>query len=96
MQPATLLGGAQLSGAFLAIRVSLRVTGLPGMAKMPPMDLFGALLFQVAGQQLSVAATQRTGRASGPSWRGISRHPPNRWAWSPASRSWQLTRRGKR
>ena len=30
------------------------------MARLPPMDLFGALLFQVAGQQLSVAATRRT------------------------------------
>ncbi len=30
------------------------------MAQLPPMDLFGALLFQVAGQQLSVAATRRT------------------------------------
>ena len=27
-------------------------------AELPPMDLFGALLFQVAGQQLSVAATR--------------------------------------
>ncbi len=30
------------------------------MAELPPMDLFGALLFQVTGQQLSVAATRRT------------------------------------
>jgi DNA-3-methyladenine glycosylase II len=30
------------------------------MAQLPPMDLFGSLLFQVAGQQLSVAATRRT------------------------------------
>ena len=29
------------------------------MAELPAMDLFGALLFQVAGQQLSVAATRR-------------------------------------
>jgi DNA-3-methyladenine glycosylase II len=29
------------------------------MTELPPMDLFGALLFQVAGQQLSVAATRR-------------------------------------
>ena len=27
---------------------------------LPPMDLFGSLIFQVAGQQLSVAATRRT------------------------------------
>jgi DNA-3-methyladenine glycosylase II len=30
------------------------------MAQLPPMDLFGALVFQVTGQQLSVAATRRT------------------------------------
>jgi DNA-3-methyladenine glycosylase II len=30
------------------------------LAELPPMDLYGALLFQVAGQQLSVAATRRT------------------------------------
>jgi DNA-3-methyladenine glycosylase II len=30
------------------------------MAILPPMDLYGALLFQVTGQQLSVAATRRT------------------------------------
>ena len=29
------------------------------IAQLPPMDLFGALLFQVVGQQLSVAATRR-------------------------------------
>jgi DNA-3-methyladenine glycosylase II len=30
------------------------------MARLPPMDLYGALLFQVTGQQLSVPATRRT------------------------------------
>ena len=30
------------------------------MAALPPMDLYGALLFQVTGQQLSVAATRGT------------------------------------
>jgi len=30
------------------------------MARLPPMDLYGALLFQVTGQQLSVAATRHT------------------------------------
>jgi DNA-3-methyladenine glycosylase II len=30
------------------------------MTELPPMDLYGALLFQVTGQQLSVAATRRT------------------------------------
>jgi DNA-3-methyladenine glycosylase II len=29
------------------------------MAQLPPMDLYGALLFQVTGQQLSVSATRR-------------------------------------
>ena len=29
------------------------------MSALPPMDLYGALLFQVAGQQLSVPATRR-------------------------------------
>jgi DNA-3-methyladenine glycosylase II len=30
------------------------------LEELPPLDLFGSLLFQVAGQQLSVAATRRT------------------------------------
>ncbi len=30
------------------------------MARLPPMDLYGALLFQVTGQQLSVPATRHT------------------------------------
>ena len=30
------------------------------LTQLPPMDLYGALLFQVAGQQLSVPATRRT------------------------------------
>jgi DNA-3-methyladenine glycosylase II len=30
------------------------------IAELPPMDLFGALLFQVTGQQLSVPATRHT------------------------------------
>ena len=29
------------------------------MTQLPPMDLYGALLFQITGQQLSVAATRR-------------------------------------
>jgi DNA-3-methyladenine glycosylase II len=29
------------------------------LAQLPPMDLYGALVFQVTGQQLSVAATRR-------------------------------------
>ncbi len=36
------------------------------MAQLPALDLYGALLFQVAGQQLSVAATRRIlGRIEG-------------------------------
>jgi DNA-3-methyladenine glycosylase II len=30
------------------------------LEELPPMDLFGAALFQITGQQLSVAATRRT------------------------------------
>src|SRR5258708_31212846 len=30
------------------------------LAQLPPMDLYGALLFQVTGQQLPVPATPRT------------------------------------
>ena len=30
------------------------------IAQLPPMDLYGALLFQITGQQLSVPATRRT------------------------------------
>ena len=30
------------------------------LADLPPMDLFGALIFQITGQQLSVAVTRRT------------------------------------
>ncbi len=29
------------------------------IAQLPPMDLYGALLFQITGQQLSVASTRR-------------------------------------
>src|ERR1700721_2000487 len=46
----------------LARLISARPTFDPQgwIAELPAMDLFGALLFQVAGQQLSVAATRRT------------------------------------
>jgi 3-methyladenine DNA glycosylase/8-oxoguanine DNA glycosylase len=30
------------------------------LSELPPMNLFGSLVFQVTGQQLSVAATRRT------------------------------------
>jgi DNA-3-methyladenine glycosylase II len=46
--------------------IAALIDGLPGfdpqawLQELPPMDLFGALLFQVVGQQLSVAVTRRT------------------------------------
>jgi len=53
------------------------------LTQLPPMDLYGALLFQVTGQQLSVPATRRTLariealfgghlREAGLSWRKIN------------------------
>src|SRR5258708_5419053 len=50
------------------------------VAELPPMDLYGALLFQVTGPQLSVAPTPRPltrieGRFAG----AISRGPPSGW-----------------
>jgi DNA-3-methyladenine glycosylase II len=55
------------------------------MAQLPPMDLYGALLFQVTGQQLSVPATRRTlGRIEALS-AATCPHPPNCWASIPAS-----------
>jgi DNA-3-methyladenine glycosylase II len=54
---------AHLSAAdpVLARLIAERPDFDPGawMARLPPMDLFGAILFQVVGQQLSVAATRR-------------------------------------
>ena len=67
--------GADRAGSLQQARAYLRaadpvlaglIAGQPDfdprrwLAELPPMDLFGALLFQVAGQQLSVAATRRT------------------------------------
>ena len=49
------------------------------MAQLPPMDLYGALLFQVTGQQLSVAATRRTLARIEALSTAISPHPPNYW-----------------
>jgi DNA-3-methyladenine glycosylase II len=54
------------------------------MALLPPMDLYGALLFQITGQQLSVPATRRTLAASRRCSAAICPHPPNCWAWIPA------------
>ena len=34
------------------------------LTQLPPMDLYGALLFQIVGQQLSVAATRGHSSAS--------------------------------
>src|SRR5215218_297370 len=55
------------------------------MALLPPMDLYGALLFQVTGQQLSVSATGGFWLAFRRSSAAISPHRPNCWAWIPAS-----------
>ena len=47
------------------------------LAQLPPMDLYGALLFQVTAQQLSVPATRRTWPASRRCSADISLPPPN-------------------
>ena len=47
------------------------------LAQLPPMDLFGALLFQVTGQQLSVAATRRILARIGTCSAAASPPPPN-------------------
>jgi DNA-3-methyladenine glycosylase II len=49
------------------------------MTQLPPMDLYGALLFQVTGQQLSVPATRRTLAGSRTCSAAISPLPPNCW-----------------
>ncbi len=67
------------------------------LTELPPMDLYGALLFQVTGQQLSVAATRRTvariealfsghQRPGGsPAWAASMYYPPvvrsAAWSW---------------
>jgi 3-methyladenine DNA glycosylase/8-oxoguanine DNA glycosylase len=53
------------------------------MAELPPMDLYGALLFQVTGQQLSVPATRRTLARIEALFGGHLPHRPNCWAWIP-------------
>ena len=58
MQPATVPDGAQLSGMFLATTVTLRVTGLPGTAKMPPPV---AALLRVIWLNLMVSAPPAAG-----------------------------------
>jgi DNA-3-methyladenine glycosylase II len=55
------------------------------LAQLPPMDLYGALLFQVTGQQLSVPATRRTLPASRPCSAATSPHPPSCWERRPAN-----------
>jgi len=49
------------------------------MTQLPPMDLYGALLFQVTGQQLSVAATRRTLARIQALFGGHLPAPPNCW-----------------
>jgi len=46
------------------------------MTELPPMDLFGSLLFQIAGQQLSVAATGGSSSALRHASVAVSRRPP--------------------
>ena len=50
------------------------------MTQLPPMDLYGALLFQVTGQQLSVPATRRTLARIEDLFGGHLPSPPNCWA----------------
>ena len=49
------------------------------MTELPAMDLFGALLFQIVGQQLSVAATRRTLERIEAASAAASRRPPTCW-----------------
>jgi DNA-3-methyladenine glycosylase II len=49
------------------------------VAQLPPMDLFGALLFQVTGQQLSVPADRRTPGPHRGLFGGHLPAPPNSW-----------------
>ena len=62
------------------------------MAQLPPMDLYGALLFQVTGEQLSVAATRSTLARIQALFGGRSPLPPRCWPWIPA----RSARRGSR
>ncbi|HKQ01548.1 MAG TPA: hypothetical protein VJ735_14575 [Actinomycetes bacterium] len=55
------------------------------MAQLPPMDLYGALLFQVTGQQLSVPATRRTLARIEALFGGHLPSPPSCWASIPTS-----------
>jgi DNA-3-methyladenine glycosylase II len=72
--PARAAEGGNAAGQLKAARNHLRaadpvmaglISARPGfdprrwITELPPMDLFGALLFQITGQQLSVAATRR-------------------------------------
>jgi hypothetical protein len=74
------------------------VTGDSGraawLARLPPMDLLGALLFQVIGQQLSVAATRRSFARIGAFFDGHLPAPAGLLAVDPAElreagRSWR-------
>ena len=54
------------------------------MTQLPPIILSGALLFQVTGQQLSVACDpQHPGPHPGLVRRTFPPHPPNCWAVHP-------------
>ena len=56
------------------------------LAWLPPMDRLGALLFQVIGQQLSVAATRRTLARIGALFDGHIPAPAGLLAVDPAKR----------
>jgi 3-methyladenine DNA glycosylase/8-oxoguanine DNA glycosylase len=55
------------------------------MAQLPPMDLYGALLFQVVCQQLSVAATRQILARIQALFGGHLPHPPSCWQKIPVS-----------
>ena len=55
--------------------------------ELPPLDAFGTLVFQVAGQQLSVASTRATTEPSPSSRRTSSATPAHRPARCGSSRT---------
>jgi hypothetical protein len=55
------------------------------MAQLPPMDLYGALLFQVTGQQLPSWRLAGSWPASRHFSTAIFPHPPDCWKSIPAS-----------
>ena len=62
------------------------------LTELPAMDLFGALLFQVTGQQLSVAATRRTLARIEALFEGHLPHLQNCWPSIPPCSAWPASR----